>query len=196
MQVLDWHMLPGRWGWCAEPGGGTQLPCPWQWWQYMGRWEQQAAPDCSALGIDSDPQECVGCTQGLWQQQQQCVCVCISTRVMTRDIAQLHCPPLWQPLKWLGPQVLPVHGLLVVAAWATCGAWDDCGGFPLPPLICTRGALPPKTACAQRKILLWLSCPFSHPPPSPTMAPCFSCRPKSPPALPHLWPSATQSVAH
>ena len=53
----------------------------------------QAAPSCSALGSDSDPQAGVGSAQSIWQWQPKVVCLPREVRASTGR-AQLQCPPV------------------------------------------------------------------------------------------------------
>ena len=75
-----------------------------------------AALDCRALGCGSDPQGHVVGIQSLCQWQLQGMCIPRWVRAMGGG--QLPCPPLGLPLRWLGLQMVSVHGPLVVAGHA------------------------------------------------------------------------------
>ena len=76
----------------------------------------QAALSCRVLGSDSD-QACVGAAWSVWQWQQQGGCVSRGVKATTSG-AWLQCPIFCWSLRWLGPQVEPVHRPLVVAGHA------------------------------------------------------------------------------
>ena len=71
----------------------------------------QSAPHCPILGSNSD-QACGHCPEH-WQWQQQGGYA--ARRVRAGGIWS-QCPPLKSLLRWLGLQVLPVHGCLVVGS--------------------------------------------------------------------------------
>ena len=113
----------------------------------------QAAPVCRALGSDSDPETGVGGTQGIWYWQQKSKCILRGVRE-TIGGAWWQCPTLQWPLRWLGPQMVPVYGLLSVGpdrslrylkwfAPATCSPWKRC----------------PTTSSPQKRLPC---CPSSH----------------------------------
>ena len=104
------HLLPGRWRqWTGLIASAWLRPLTVE--RTYGK-VAQPAPSFRALGSVSDPQEVIGSSQNIRQCQDMCF-----PRVMrgTMGGAQLLCPPLCLPLRWLGLQVVPVHRPLVVA---------------------------------------------------------------------------------
>ena len=156
----------------------------------------QAAPGYRALGSGSDPHARVGSTHTIWQWQQQGMC--IPRRVgATMSGTRLQCPPPHWSLRWLGLQVVPVHGppsggrprppleseMTVVVYAQPIAHTSDCQRRPTTesPHVCRK-----RYSCGSLPLLLS---------PSPTMVPCFSCGPR-PPRFPQLWLSAPQPVVY
>ena len=73
----------------------------------------QAIPICRAMGSGNEPQADLGDAWSIWQWQCQGVGVPKGVRATTGGV-QLQCPPLWCPLRYLGPQVMPIHWPQVV----------------------------------------------------------------------------------
>ena len=128
-----------------------------------------AAPSCRAMWSGSDPQRGVGCAWSFWQLQWWSLCIPRGMRA-TAEGAQLYCPPLCQPLSWLGLLVVPVCGFLVVVGhaqlWSLRWLWwfapatsKPCKRHPVTLSTCKMclTACSPtlwESVCAQRKIFL------------------------------------------
>ena len=77
----------------------------------------QTTPSFRALRRGNEPQADFDDAQSIWQWQWQAVWIPRGVRATTGGVWS-QCPPLWYPLMWLGLQVVPVHGPLVVAGHA------------------------------------------------------------------------------
>lgn len=56
-----------------------------------------------------------------------------------------------------------------------------------------KGSMPPESPSVYKDVPMVLPLLLL---PSPTVVPCFPCRPKPPPVLPWLWCSTSQPIAH
>ena len=99
----------------------------------------QATPSCRTLGSGNEPYTDLDGAWNIWQWQWQWLDVWVPRGVRAIiDGIWLQCPSLWCPLRWLGPQVVPVHRPLVVPATPLSGVRDNCGGLPPLPVDLTR----------------------------------------------------------
>lgn len=117
------HELPGRWEAMSRASSQCLVTGPLT----VARTHRkvvQAAPSCRALGSGSELREVLDGAWNICQWQHQGVCVPRAVRATTGG-AWLQCPPLCWPLRWLGLQVVPVHGPLMVAGMPTSGLIDN-----------------------------------------------------------------------
>ena len=117
MLVSSLHLLPGRWKQWEGLIVSVWFLGPWQWQGPVERWNRLLL--VWALDSGSDLQAGVGSIQSIWQWQQQQQSICIPRRLRAAIAGdKLPCPPLCQPLRWVGPQVVTVHRPLVVEGHA------------------------------------------------------------------------------
>ena len=152
------HVFPGRWRQLSEVVSSAWLLGPLKVERAKEKVEQ-AGPSCRALGNSSDPQALVSGAQSIWQEQKQDTCIPTWVKATTGG-AWLQCPPLCWTLRWLGLQVVPFHGPLVVAGHAH--AWSLRWLWLFAPAACR--------AC--KRCPVTLSLPRRHP---TSLNPCQRC---------------------